>query len=101
MKRNVFYSRQKPVITRPCVHIKTVEGLAYTPSQMNALRNKGIPISNMMVNDNLFDDGSSSGSMEYDPSLERGFNEVDAFNLSMDARKRLLKAHVDDKATFE
>lgn len=96
-----LFSRQKPVKLCECKFIQTQQGLSYTPSQMNALRQKGIPISNMMVNESLFCDGDLSGDLSYDPVLARGVNEIDAWNMECDAKKNLLRGHKLDKETFD
>lgn len=93
--------RQGSCVCNPCSSIKTQEGLAYTPSQMNELRKKGIPISNMMVSDNCFDDGDSSGDMSYDPVLARGVNEIDAWNMECDAKKKFMSAHIRDVELYD
>lgn len=95
------HSRQKSVKLKDSAYIKTQQGLSYTPSQMNRLRQKGIPISNMMVSDNCFDDGDSSGDMSFDPVLARGVNEIDAWNMECAAKKKLMLAHVRDVELYE
>ncbi|QXP45097.1 hypothetical protein [Microvirus mar53] len=97
-----LHSHQNPItLSEPAKHFKTQQGLAYTPSQMNELRNKGIPISNMMVSETLFVDGDLTGSMEYDPVLARGINEIDAWNMECEAKKNLLRGHKQDVESFE
>lgn len=96
-----LYSRQCSCTLRRCKHIHTTQNLSYTPSQMNQLRQKGIPISNMLVNEELFFDGDNSGDMTIDPVLSRGFNEIDAWNLECDARKRLINAHKSEKSIYD
>lgn len=82
-------------------HIKTEQGLAYTPSQMNELRQRGIPISTMMVADNLFYDGDSSGDMSYDPVLHRDVNEINAWEMERSAKKNLMRAHKQDVELYD
>ncbi|UPW41724.1 hypothetical protein [Peromfec virus RodF8_9] len=96
-----LFAHQKSTTVKPCKSIRTEQGLAYTPSQMNQLRQKGIPISNMMVSESQFDDGTLSGSMDYDPLLARGVNEIDAWNMERQAKKNLMRAHKEDVATFD
>lgn len=94
-------SHQNPVKLAKSNHIKVEQGLAYTPSQMNQLRQRGIPISNMMVSESQFDDGTLGGDMSYDPILARGINEINAWELEMQAKKNLLNGHKRDVETFE
>ncbi|UPW41716.1 hypothetical protein [Peromfec virus RodF8_10] len=96
-----IFSRQKSISTTPAKQFHVDQNLAYTPAQMNALRNKGIPISNMMVSESLFDDGTLSGDMSYDPVLARGVNEIDAWNMEREAKKNLLRGHKSDVETFD
>lgn len=93
--------RQGSCVCNSCSHIKTEQGLAYTPAQMNQLRQKGIPISNMMVSDNCFDDGDMSGDMSYDPVLARGVNEIDAWEMECEAKKNLMRAHKADVELYD
>lgn len=100
MKRHLF-SHQKPCTLKECKHIHTEQGLSYTPSQMNQLRQKGIPISNMMVSEELFFDGTLCGDMSYDPILRRDFNEIDAWELETQSKKNLMRGHKQDVETFD
>lgn len=95
------FCRQGSCKCEPCECIKTDQGLAYTPAQMNELRQRGIPISSMMVSDNLFDDGDLSGNMSYDPVMHRDVNEIDAWNMEREAKKNLMRAHKTDVETFD
>lgn len=88
--------------SRPCVpsdHIKVEQNLAYTPAQMNELRERGIPISSQSFS-SLFYDGDTTGDMSIDPVATRGFDAIDAWNLEKDCKTRLANAHLQDKAYF-
>lgn len=88
--------------SRSCVpsdHIKVEQNLAYTPSQMNELRERGIPISAQSFTSQFYD-GDTTGDMSIDPVCTRGFEAIDAWNLEKDSKSRLAKAHLQDKAYF-
>lgn len=88
--------------SRPCspsAHIKVEQNLAYTPAQMNELRERGIPISAQSYS-SLFYDGDTTGDMSIDPVITRGFDAIDAWNLEKDCKTRLANAHLQDKAYF-
>lgn len=93
--------RQPSCKCNPSSHIKTEQGLAYTPAQMNELRQRGIPISTMMVSDNLFYDGDSTGDMSYDPVLHRDVNEINAWEMERAAKKNLMRAHKQDVELYD
>lgn len=101
MLRKIFCHQCGVTLRKPEKQFECQQNLAYTPSQMNQLREKGIPISNMMVSEKLYDDGDSTGSMSFDPVLARGVNEIDAWNMEMEAKKNLLRGHLNDKAMFD
>lgn len=71
------------------------ENLAYTPSQMNHLREKGLPISTSMVASDFYD-GDLGSSMAIDPVLTRGFDAIDAWELQQRSRSKILSAHKRD-----
>lgn len=85
---------------RPC-HIvddsfsKVEQGLAYTPSQMRQMAEKGIPINTLMANETFFD-GDYNNSTDLPLEFTRGIDSIDAWNAERDSRKRLAAAHRND-----
>lgn len=78
---------------------KTQNGLALTPAEMRVMASRGIPVSST-VNEALFYDGESNPSWLIPIDRVRGVDLTDVWNASMDAKKKLVKAHLNDKAKY-
>lgn len=87
------------VVTSPCDNCKVVPGLAYTPSDMARMSERGISVSS--VNDQLFYDGSPAAKFDVPIELRRGVDVNDAWNASRTARRRILNAHYNDKKIYD
>lgn len=74
----------------------TQQGLAYTPSQMLELTNRGVPISSLNVCQGF--EGTLDASFDsLPPSEVRGYDIVRAWNEQQDARDKISKAISKDK----
>lgn len=96
---NKLYSHAKNSQIHSDTVIPVEEGLAYTPAQMNELRQRGLPISTAMAAENFYD-GDVSASVAVDPLETRGFEAIDAWNLEKTARSRLIGAHKKDVSIY-
>lgn len=79
---------------------KTIQNGSYTPSEMASLAVQGIPISQQTIADSYFADGDFSESVVADPMLSRGYDMNDAFNDEMDAKSKILGAHLNEKRIY-
>ena len=93
-------SRHIPEVkTSTCENCKVVPGLAYTPSDMARLSERGVSVST--VNDQLFYDGSPAASFDIPIEMRRGVDANDAWNASRSARRRILSGHRNDKKLYD
>ena len=77
-------------------------GLAYTPSQMMQLAEKGIPVSTNNQSDQNFFDGVPVGQGSFDLPLElqKGTDVADCWQASQSARKAAKKGLKADIITY-
>lgn len=87
------------VKTTQCENCKVIPGLAYTPSDMARMSDRGISISSM--NDQNFYDGSPSAKFDVPIELRRGVDVNDAWNASRSSRRKILNAHYNDKKIYD
>lgn len=73
--------------------------LAVTPSEMNQMRERGIPISSHLE-EKMFYDGDSSPVVIIDPMLMRGVDINDAWNAEQSSKNNLAKANLKDIKTY-
>lgn len=83
-KKRLGVYKSKPVFVQ--------SNLAQTPSKMLELSQHGIPVSSH-IDDSSFYDGDKSARIEIDPLHTRGFDAVDAWNLSQSSKKKLRDAY--------
>lgn len=69
--------------------------LSVTPSEMNQMRERGIPISSH-CDPSKFYDGDTSPSVSIDPMLMRGVDILDAWNAEQTSKNRLNNANIND-----
>lgn len=100
MQKHLKPHRCKLVTCTQPLPIPVQEGLAYSPGQMKALQEKGIPISSQTI-DSDFYDGDTNGVLYVEPARIRGYSIIDAWNDEKTAKSNLIRAHLSDKATFE
>lgn len=77
---------------------KTTNGLSMTPAQIKECVARGIPVTTANVD--MFVDGVSNPSTVLPIDELRGVDAVDAWNASMDAKKKIAKAHISDISKF-
>lgn len=93
--KKYFYQIRRTALCEPSEDfLKVKEGLAYTPSQMYELMEKGIPIS--MQNTGTFVDGEPNPSWNVPLERERGVDASDVWQAQQEARKRIHTAHISD-----
>lgn len=79
----------------------TQNGLAYTPAQMMAAADMGVPISTHNLPDNLFFDGVQ-GDLSFDIPIDmkRGVDIADCWESSRTAKKKAKKGLKNDIRVF-
>ena len=87
------------IITTPKDNCKVIPGLAYSPSDMARMADRGISISS--INDQMFYDGSPAQKFDVPLEMRRGVDVNDAWNASRTARRRILNAHYNDKRIYD
>lgn len=65
------------------------QGLSYTPSMMNKMREQGIPISANSLPSELFEDGDTSNNYEVPLYRQRGIDVADVWEAEQTARKKI------------
>lgn len=80
------------------VHVDS--GLALTPKGMIEMSESGIPISAQTQSADNFTDGDNSPFVNLDPMQARGIDVVDVWDMQMNARKKLMNAHIKDIADY-
>lgn len=73
--------------------------LSVTPSEMNQMRERGIPISSQ-CDPSQFYDGDNSPCVSIDPMMMRGVDILDAWNAEQTAKNRLNQANKNDIKTY-
>lgn len=78
------------------------DGLAYTPTQMLQLAEKGIAVSTNSVSDSLFFDGvpKGQGSFDLPVDMRKGFDVADAWQASQTIRAKAKKGLKRDIELF-
>lgn len=93
INRNVNYNRSTGIVDlkAPDGYDKVQQNCVVTPAAMEDALQKGIPISQFMMPDSAFDDGSDS------PSLlmieQRGIDINDVWNATKDIKSKIKKVH--------
>lgn len=83
--------------TEPYVY--TEQNIAVTPSQIQQMVERGIPVS--PSNASAFIDGVINPSFDVPIEERRGVDVVDVWDASQDAKRQLIKAHLKDKAAYD
>lgn len=100
MIKTIRQQKQKPLRVANVGTFQHVQShLAVTPSEMNRMRESGIPISSQ-VDPTKFYDGDSSSFVSIDPMLMRGVDILDAWNAEQNAKNRLANAHTNDVKVY-
>lgn len=84
-------------------HEKIVQNdLAYTPSQMMELMERGIPVSNQTVNPEMFFDGVSVKESTFELPLDRlrGVDVADCWQAEQSVKKKAKKGLKQDIAKY-
>lgn len=79
-------------------YLKTSNGLAMTPADIQECVKRGIPVSTDNVSQ--FVDGVDSSSQSLAIDEMRGVDIVDTWDASLDAKSKIAKAHVNDLNRF-
>lgn len=76
--------------------LRTRQGLAYTPSEMLSLAERGIPVNQANAGENNFYDGELNPSWTVPIERDRGVDIADVWQMQMESRSKLNKAHRND-----
>lgn len=97
MNQIINYLSRRPCRLARCTrqaNCKVEPNAAYTPSEMQKLANRGIPVSAASVPENLFFDGFERAPNV--PTIDhlRGVDAVEIWEKSRDARSKIVSAHL-------
>lgn len=99
MKRNK-YTLGKLVSYNPSEMLLPVKcGLAYTPADMMAMAERGIPISTQNM-DGQFNDGETNPSWSVPLDQVRGIDPAELWQARMSITGRVRKAHKNDRQKY-
>lgn len=73
--------------------LRTRQGLAYTPSEMLSLAERGIPVNQANVGENNFYDGEINPSWSVPIERDRGVDIADVWQMQMESRSKMRNAH--------
>jgi hypothetical protein len=76
--------------------LRTRQNLSYTPAQMMKLAEKGVPVSQVNVDESQFYDGEVNPSWSVPIERDRGIDAADVWQAQQESRSKLRKAHRDD-----
>lgn len=100
MKKLLEFRKNLPIRcydSSECVYVQS--HLAVSPTEMNQMRERGIPIASQ-VDSTQFYDGDTSPSVSIDPMFRRGVDINDAWNLQEASKRKLNSAYVNDVKTY-
>lgn len=80
-------------------YVYTEQNIAVTPSQIQQMVERGIPVS--PSNASSFIDGVPNPSFDVPIEHRRGVDVVDVWDASQDAKRSLIQAHLKDKSNYE
>lgn len=78
--------------------LRTRQNLAYTPSQMMLLTERGIPVSSQNMPEGSFFDGEINPSWTVPIERDRGVDVADVWQAQQESRSKLRNAHRSDIA---
>lgn len=76
--------------------LRTRQNLAYTPSQMMKLTERGIPVSSQNMPEGSFFDGEVNPSWTVPIERDRGVDVADVWQAQQESRFKLKQAHLND-----
>lgn len=95
-----LYKKHLSTPRRNANEVSPQNGLAYTPHEMLASAERGVPISTLTMSPDLFNDGNVNPSFDVPIDRLRGVDVADCWQASETAKKKARKGLKNDINTF-